>query len=102
MINMAMQSALLTILASGVHVETIEENRFKISAIVKNGGSVSESFAAQVAIIKKAQQMCKALKRGSAVSEGTLYLDDLPPPEGKKKGLKQVSEFYSCAAKSQR
>lgn len=82
------------------HVEVVEDNRFKISAVIKNPDSPKDHFNAQMGIIMKAQQVCKALKRGDAVSEGTLHLDDLPPPTGKEKGALQVSEFYSCRTSS--
>lgn len=99
MSNLAMQGALLLMLAGGAVVEMVEDNRFKVSVTVANAESARDSFNAQMAIIQKAQKVCKNLDRGRAVSEGTLHLDTLPPPDGKKKGAMQLSEFYSCAAK---
>ncbi len=100
MLAVALQVLPVLFLASAtLQVEAIEDNRFKISTVVNNPDSVEEHFNAQVGIVKKAQQVCKALKRGKAVSEGELFVDNLPPLEGKKRARLQVSEYYSCRQK---
>ncbi|MBK9432653.1 MAG: hypothetical protein IPN50_09665 [Sphingomonadales bacterium] len=93
-----MSAALLFLLLATVnpHVEVIEDNRFKISAVIINPNSPTDHYNAQMGIALKAKQVCIALNRGPAVSEGTLHLDNLPPVKGKKKSALQVSEFYSC------
>jgi hypothetical protein len=61
-------AVLVLLLAStAVHVEVVEDNRFKISSVIADPKSPKEQFNAQIGIIKKAQQFCKSMKRGDAV-----------------------------------
>ena len=86
-------SALLVLVSVGPTIEQLEEGRFRVK-VVFDDTSPRGHVNAQDALARKAQQECRG--KGSAVSEGTLNVNDTAPIRDGRKAL-ELSEVYICA-----
>ena len=87
--------ALLILASVGPSVEQLDDARFRVKIVFDNTESGRAHADAQLAIIRKARAECRG--KGTAVSEGTLYLNIAAPIRGDRKAL-ELAEIYTCVA----
>jgi hypothetical protein len=88
-------SSLMVLASVGPTVTQIDEQRFRVG-IIFDDKSPKDHASAQIALMRAAAKHCRG--KGSAESEGTLYLDRADPLRPGKEAL-DLSEVYSCKPK---
>jgi hypothetical protein len=88
-------SALFILASVGPSVEPLDNARFRVRIVFDNTESGRAHADAQIAIMRKARSECRG--KGTAVSEGTLYLNNAAPIRGDRKAL-ELAEIYTCVA----
>lgn len=86
----------LVLAATAPQIVAVDDAQFRVS-IVFDDDSPLGNAAAQLALMKTAQQNCKG--RGVARSEGTLYLNRTEPIR-RGKPAQELSELYRCVPKT--
>lgn len=88
-------SALMILASVGPTVTELDEQRFRVG-IIFDDQSPRAHANAQIALMRAASRHCKG--KGTAVSEGTLYVNEAEPLRRGKEAL-DLSEIYSCKPK---
>lgn len=68
----------------------------KVATVIENSNSPREHAKAQFKLMRLAKKACKG--KGTAVSEGTLNVDNVVL-EGKSKPVLVISEYYRCSSR---
>lgn len=82
--------------ASGsVTVETIDEDRYRLSTALRSTSDPMDYAEAQMRLIREARRLCG--RTGRPVSVGAIEVNRAEPGRGRR-GTLVISETYSCAS----
>ena len=88
-------SVLMVLASIAPTVEQLDEARFRVR-IVYDGSSPTDHANAQIALMRKASEICRG--KGRALSEGTLELNNAEPIRKNRPAL-ELAEIYTCVAR---